>query len=162
MTITNLAPASNRPERQFTLAQIVGLWAVVTVPVAFLAWFVVPAVVDRVNFPAVIIYWLIVMVGMAWQTAVSLWVISRQEGNLRWETIRRFIWLNKPRDPKTGVPRLRSFWRMLPRWPIVVVVLGIGVLMPVWLLFTNRFGGFDYFSIPVLLEFRLIRSSAIS
>lgn len=151
MTTTNLAAVSNRPERQFTLAQIVGLWAVVTVPVALLAWFVVPAVVDRVNFPAVIIYWLIVMVGMAWQTAVSLWVISRQEGNLRWETIRRFIWLNKPRDPKTGVPRLRSFWRMLPRWPIVVVVLGIGVLTPVWLLFMRRFGVFDYYDIPVLL-----------
>lgn len=149
-SLVSLTPVSDQQERQFTLAEVVGLWTVVAIPMALLAWFVVPVVVDQVNFPAVIIYWLILMVGIAWQTVVSFWVIVRHEGTLNWETIRRFVRLNKPRDPKTGVPRLRSICRMPFLWPIVVICLGVGVLTPVWLFLTKRFGGFDYYSVPFL------------
>lgn len=136
--------------KQFTLGQIIGLWAATAVPMALLAWYVVPAVVDRVNLPAVVTYWLVLIVGMAWQTVMSLWVIFRQEGNLRWGTIRRRTWLNPPRDPKTGQPRLRLLWRLLPNWPIVVICLGIGVLAPVWLIIARHLG-FEYHTISVLL-----------
>jgi membrane protease YdiL (CAAX protease family) len=136
-------------KRQFTLRQIIGLWTVAAVPIALLAWFVVPAVVDQINLPAVITYWLILMVGMLWQTMVSLWVISRQEGNLRWETIRNRTWLNRPRDPKTGQLRVRLLWRLLPYLPVVLVSLGVGVLTPVWLMLL-RFLGLNYFDIPIL------------
>jgi membrane protease YdiL (CAAX protease family) len=32
-------------------------------------------------------------------------IIRKEEGNLRWSTIRERLWLNKSRDPKTGQPR---------------------------------------------------------
>lgn len=134
-----------------TRRQIVGIWAAVTFPLAVFAWFVAPVVVEQVNFPAVITYWGILLLGMAWQTAVALWVILRQEGNLRWATIRRAAWLTKPRDRRTGEPRLRSFWRVLPIWPVLLICLIPGVLMPVWLLLLRRFDIFDYYQVPALL-----------
>lgn len=146
-----LVPVSCQQGRQFTLAQIAGLWALVAIPMALLAWLVVPVVVDRVNFPAAIIYWLTLMIGMAWQTVVSLWVIARHEGSLNWDTVRRFVRLNAPRDPKTGVPRLRPFWRVPFLWPIVIICLGIGVLAPVLLFVLRRFTTFDYYNFPILL-----------
>jgi hypothetical protein len=143
-------PTIDWPERQLTRWQIIGIWAAVTLPLAILAWFVVLIVVDQVKFPAVTAYWLVLIVGMAWQTVVSIWVILCQEGNLRWETIRRATWLTKPHDPKTGEPGLRSFWRVPLVWPVLFVCLGLGVLMPFWLLLMRKFNVFDYSSVTVL------------
>ncbi len=89
------------------------------------------------------------MVGMAWQTAVSLWIISRKEGGLHWKALRGCAWLDGPRDPKTGQPRARLLLRSLSYWPVVVMSLAIGALAPVWLLLLRRFG-FDYFAVPIL------------
>lgn len=150
-SLVGFAPVSDQQERQFTLAQIVGLWTAAAIPMALLAWLVVPVVVDQVAFPAVLVYWLVLMIGVAWQTAVSLWVIARHEGSLNWETVRRFVRLNAPRDPKTGVPCLRPFWRVPFLWPIVVICLGIGVLAPVLLFVLRRFTTFDYYNFPILL-----------
>ena len=107
-------------------------------------------VVDRVGFPATITYWLILMVGMAWQTVVALWVISRQEGSLRCGIIRRATRLNRPCDPRTGRSSLLLFLGVLPVWPVVVFCLGLGILMPVWLFILGVFGSFDIYSIAVL------------
>lgn len=137
-------------EQSFTRAQIFKLWVIVTVPLALLAWLVVPLVVYRINVPAVLTYWALLMVGMAWQMAVALSVISRQEGNLRWETIRRFIRLNRPRNPKDGSPTLRPFWRMFLSWPVIILCLSVGTLLPVLFIVLRRFTSFDYYGVPGL------------
>jgi len=142
--------STEQATKQFTLGQIVGLWAAATLPMALLAWFAAPIVIERVDLPAVVIYLLVLTVGFAWQTALSFWVILRQEGNLRWATLRRSTWLNRPRHPQTGEPRLRALWRVLLRWPLLLVSLIIGILAPVWLMLARRFGGFDYYAVPFL------------
>ncbi len=135
--------------KSLKLWQIIGLWGVTAAPMVVLAWFIAPIVVDWVSLPAVITYWIVLMVGMAWQTAVSLWIIWHEEGSLHWKAICGCTWFNGPRDPKTGKPRARLLWRSLPYWPIVVISLTIGALTPVWLLLLRRFG-FDYFIVPLL------------
>ena len=46
-----------------------------------------------------------ITVGLIWQFVLAMIFVYREEGDLRWATIRRRLWLNTPRDPKTGEPR---------------------------------------------------------
>jgi membrane protease YdiL (CAAX protease family) len=116
--------------RQYTFVQIAGLWAIAALPMALLAWVVTPALVPHVKLPPALLFWLMMIAGMAWQFTVSLWVIHHEEGNLRWSTVRRRTWLNAPRDPRTGNPRARLFGWLLPCLFIAFVSLGLGTLLP--------------------------------
>jgi membrane protease YdiL (CAAX protease family) len=53
-------------------------------------------------------------VGLIWQFVLSMIFVYREEGDLRWSTIRRRFWLNKPHDPKTGAPRSRLWLWLIP------------------------------------------------
>src|SRR5512140_1095722 len=87
---------------QYRLWQILGIWALVAVPMALLAWVVAPAIIPHSPFPAGITYWLLIIAGMAWQFVVSLVIVGRELGTLRWSAIRQRTWLQAPRDPATG------------------------------------------------------------
>jgi len=99
---------------QYTLWQILGIWALVALPMALLAWVVAPALILHVPLPAGITYWLLIIAGMAWQFVVSLVIIYRELGTLRWSAIRQRTWLQTPRDPRTDQPKARLFWWLLP------------------------------------------------
>ncbi|NLE75167.1 MAG: CPBP family intramembrane metalloprotease, partial [Chloroflexi bacterium] len=76
---------------------------------------------------------------------------ARREGSLTWGVVRRFIRLNKPREPKTGAERVRVLWRAPLFWPIVLLCLGLGAVIPVLLIVLRRFTTFDYYGYPFLL-----------
>ena len=99
---------------QYTLWQILGIWALVALPMALLAWVVAPALIPYSPLHPTITVWLLIIAGMAWQFAVSLVIIYREVGTLRWSAIRQRTWLQTPRDPKTDQPNLRLFWWLLP------------------------------------------------
>ena len=44
----------------------------------------------------------VLTIGLIWQFVLSMIIVRREEGNLRWSTIKKRLWLNKPRAPKTG------------------------------------------------------------
>jgi membrane protease YdiL (CAAX protease family) len=58
-------------------------------------------------------------IGLVWLFVLSLIIVRKEEGNLRWATVKRRLWLNTPRDPKTGEPR-RRLWL----W-VILFVIGI-------------------------------------
>src|SRR5512136_153957 len=99
---------------QYTLWQILGIWALVTVPMALLAWVVAPALIPYSPFAPGITFWLLMIAGMAWQFVVSLVIIYRELGTLRWSAVRQRIWLQTPRDPRTGQPNRKLFWWIVP------------------------------------------------
>jgi membrane protease YdiL (CAAX protease family) len=99
---------------QYTLWQMVGIWAVVTLPMALLAWVVFPAIYPYIPLLPGLTYWLLMIAGMGWQFVVSLVIIYRELGTLRWGAIRQRTWLQTPRDPKTGQANLRLFWWLVP------------------------------------------------
>jgi len=135
--------------KQLARRQVLTLWAAAAAPLLLLAWIVAPAIISKVALPAVVVYWLVLMPGMAWQIALALWVIRRQTGRLDWAALRDTAWLGRPRDPRTGAPRLRILWRALPYWPLVGLILLIAILAPVWLLLARRFG-FEYYDVALL------------
>jgi membrane protease YdiL (CAAX protease family) len=73
---------------------------------------------------------MLIIVGMTWQFVVSLVILRREVGSLRWAAIRQRTWLNLPRDPKTGAASARLFWWLLPCLLFLALVeLGVGNLV---------------------------------
>ena len=60
--------------------------------------------------------------GLIWLFVLSLLIVRREEGDLRWATVRRRLRLNTPRDPATGEPRARLWLWVVPFLVAVTVV----------------------------------------
>ena len=99
---------------QYTLGQILGIWALVSLPMALLIWVVLPAIIPYSPLHPGILYWLSIIAGMVWQSVVSLAIMYRELGTLRLSAIRQRTWLQTPRDPKTDQPNPRLYWWLLP------------------------------------------------
>jgi hypothetical protein len=119
---------------QYTLWQMVGIWAVVTLPMALLAWVVLPAIIPYVPLHPGLTFWLLMIVGMAWQFVVALVILYRELGTLRWSAVRKRLWLQTPRDPKTDQPNRKLYW-----W----------VLLPVFINILLVFGPFGFLDAPM-------------
>jgi uncharacterized protein len=98
---------------QYTLWQILGIWALVSLPMALLIWVILPAIIPSVPLHPGITYWLLIIVGMVWQFVVSLVIMYRKLGTLRWSAIRQRTWLQTPRDPRTDKPNRKLYWWVL-------------------------------------------------
>jgi CAAX protease family protein len=98
---------------QYTLWQILGIWALVSLPMALLIWVVLPAIIPYVPLHPGIMYWLLIIAGMGWQFVVSLVIVYRELGTLRWSAIRQRTWLQTPRDPRTDKPNRKLYWWVL-------------------------------------------------
>jgi membrane protease YdiL (CAAX protease family) len=61
-------------------------------------------------------------VGLIWQFVLSMIIVYREEGDLRWTTVRRRLWLNAPSDPKTGESRRRLWLWLIPIIVLLVLV----------------------------------------
>ena len=103
-----------RDTDQYSLTKILTIWAVVAVPMPILAFVVAPAIAEVGTMKHAFTFWFLMIGGMIWQFIVSMIVLA-QEGSLRsWATFRDRVWLNAPRDPKTGEPRWRLLWWLVP------------------------------------------------
>ena len=102
---------------QYSLAKILGLWLVTALPLAFMGWVVFPAVApDWGVDPMGVGYARMgtITVALAWQFILALIIVYREEGDLRWATVQRRLRLNTPLDPKTGEPRRKLWWWLIP------------------------------------------------
>ncbi|QIM20026.1 CPBP family intramembrane metalloprotease [Phycicoccus sp. HDW14] len=109
---------------QWSLARILGVWAVVTVPMGLLAFVVTPWAIPRVDLHPGLVFWLAMVVGMAWQLVVAT-VLLAAEGGLSRASLARRIRANGPRDPRTGRPRRRLWW-----WAVAAIgVNAVGGLL---------------------------------
>jgi uncharacterized protein len=120
------APASSK---QYSLTKILAVWASVTVPMGLLAWVVAPAIIPHTSLHPGLVHWILMVVGMMWQFVVSLAVLRHELGGLHWPALKKRIWLNIPRDPRSGKPRKVLFLWALP----AVAAVGIGAYLGSWL-----------------------------
>ena len=102
---------------QYSLAKILGIWALAALPMGILSWIVFPAVSpDYVTDPlgAGVTRVGLILIGLIWLFVLSMIIIRQEEGDLRWATVKRRLRLNTPRDPKTGEPRRRLWLWVIP------------------------------------------------
>jgi uncharacterized protein len=113
---------------QYTLWQILGIWALAALPMGILSWVVFPAVSpDFRSDPlgAGVTRMVLVTIGLIWLFVLSMIIVRKEEGDLRWATVKRRLRLNTPRDPKTGETR-RRLWL----WVIPVMIASVGFDLP--------------------------------
>ncbi len=118
ITTTRLASAE---ESRYGLLRIVGIWAAAALPMGILGWIIAPALAPDIQsnpVGAVAARYGTLTVGLIWLFILSLILVYREEGDVRWTTLRRRLRLNTPRDPHTGEPR-RKLWL----WAIPLVIL---------------------------------------
>ena len=115
------AAARRMPEvsrrAQYSLAGILGLWALAAVPMGILGWVVSPRLVPATGadpLKAGATRLAVLALGLVWQCILSLIIVRREEGDLRWATLKRRLRLNAPREPATGEPRGRLWLWVLP------------------------------------------------
>jgi CAAX protease family protein len=105
---------------QYSLAKILGIWALAAIPMGILSWIIFPAVSpDYRSDPlgAGVTRIVLLTIGLIWLFVLSMIIVRQEEGDLRWATVKRRLWLNAPRDPTTGETR-----RWLWLWAILFVI----------------------------------------
>ena len=83
---TNVASETGE---QYSLARILGIWALAAIPMGILSWIVFPALSpDSGSDPlgAGVTRISLLTIGLVWMFVLSLIIIQQEEGNLRWET----------------------------------------------------------------------------
>ena len=110
---------------QYSLAKILGIWALAAAPMGILGWIVFPLLAPDSELEPLgfgVTRLVLLTLGLVWLFAVSMIIVHREEGDLRWATIKRRLRLNTPRDPATGRPRARLWLWVVPFLVAVAVV----------------------------------------
>lgn len=109
--------SSERQSEQYSLAKILGIWALAAVPMGVLSWIAFPLLApdfgsDPLGFGVTRL--VLLMLGLVWLFVLSMIIVRREEGNLRWATIKHRLRLNAPRQPATGELRHRLWLWVIP------------------------------------------------
>jgi CAAX protease family protein len=102
---------------QYSLARILGIWALAAIPMGILSWIVFPAVSPKSGsdpLAAGVIRIMLLTIGLIWLFILSMIIVRQEEGNLRWVTVKRRLRLNAPRDPSTGETHNRMWLWVIP------------------------------------------------
>src|SRR5688572_17481709 len=104
----SMKPTQAERMDQYTLWQILGIWALVAIPMGILSWVVFPALSPDFNsdpLGAGVTRIALITAGLIWQFGLCMIIVRKEEGNLRWATIKRRLRLNTPLNPTTGKTR---------------------------------------------------------
>lgn len=114
---------------QYNIAGILAVWASAAFPMAILAWFVSPRFAKILNGPNAFTEALLLCLtlGLVWQFVLVILLIQKEQGNLRWHTLKQALWLNNPISPKTGKTNNKIWWLLIP----LIIAFGAEELIPV-------------------------------
>lgn len=109
--------AAAQTAEQYSLARILGIWALATVPMGILSWVVFPALSPDVHsdpLGAGVTRIVLLTFGLVWLFVLSMIIVRQEEGNLGWATIKRRLRFNTPQEPTTGKARHRLWLWVIP------------------------------------------------
>lgn len=121
-------PAHDVGPRQYSLAQILAVWASAAIPMGLLAWVAAPWLADRLagDEPLAGALFVTLAAGLVWQFALVIILVRHELGGLPWRRVREALWLRPPRDPRTGRAGGLVWW-----WAALFVVLyGLAEALP--------------------------------
>lgn len=98
---------------QYSLGKIVGVWALATIPMACLVWVLVPKLLTLTEWEPGIVFWSMVILGMSWQFLLALFLLRQEGQQWTWVALRKRLWLERPRDPVTGMYHHSLYWSIL-------------------------------------------------
>ena len=110
---------------QYSLAKILGIWVLAVAPMGILGWIVFSLVAPDFESDPLgsgVTRIVLLTLGLVWLFVLSMIIVRREEGDLRWATLKRRLRLNAPREPSTGVPRAMLWLWVIPFLVGVVVI----------------------------------------
>jgi membrane protease YdiL (CAAX protease family) len=120
-TPSQRAPFTEETDRyeavtQYSVAQILAVWAAAAVPMSVLAWIVAPLLRDQLGGRDPFIEALLICLnaGLIWQFVLALVLVRREQGSLEWSRVRDALWLRAPKNPKTRRVGGKVWWWVLP------------------------------------------------
>ncbi|MBX9615172.1 MAG: CPBP family intramembrane metalloprotease [Caulobacteraceae bacterium] len=90
-------------------ATILLIWLAVTAPMAVLVWGVAPRLMAPGDPMPGLVFWAMIVIGMAWQMVLALIVLRLEGVPFRWADLRRRLWLTTPVWRATGRPFVAAF-----------------------------------------------------
>jgi membrane protease YdiL (CAAX protease family) len=118
---------------QYTLWQILGIWASATLPMGLGYWVIMPSLISHGNkYP--FMFLIMMVAGMIWEGILAYILLRNEVKPFTWQGVKDRLWLYTPSDPKTGVP---SKWLYL--WTIPAIALStvgfssLGWLNDLWI-----------------------------
>ena len=89
---------------QLSLPAILAVWAAATLPMGAAAWIAAPLAASAIGGTAALPKALLVTLslGLVWQFVLVVALVHREQGTLRWSTVRKVLWLGGPRSPSGG------------------------------------------------------------
>src|ERR687892_2142420 len=91
---------------QYSRSAIVAIWAAAALPMAAAAWLVTPVLADRFGGDGIVpmakALYISLTVALVWQFVLVAVLVRREQGTLRWSTVREALWLRFPRSPRSG------------------------------------------------------------
>lgn len=121
------------PIPQYSLRKILLVWAAAAIPMGLLGWVVAPALAADPQNPG-FERQAVLAVGLVWQFVLVMILLYQEAGNLRWSTIKQRLWLQTPRSPRTGQPRARLWWWLIP-FVLLIALFDLrlkGIIDPLW------------------------------
>lgn len=116
---------SSSTQNQYSLWQILGIWLMAGAPMWILGWIVYPALSAGLPpLEAGLLRMELLTAGLIWQFILSMLILYHEEGNIRWNTVRRRFWLNHPISAKTGQTKKSMWWWIIP---LIVLVAGLEI-----------------------------------
>jgi len=102
-------------KEQYSLWQIFGIWLAAGAPMWLLGWVAYPAFSAGLSpTDAGLMRIKLFTGGLIWEFVLAMIILYREEGNIRWSTIRRRFWLNHPVSPSTGTTKKALWWWIIP------------------------------------------------
>ena len=98
---------------QYSLSMILLVWAAAALPMGLVGWVVTPALVRDPANPGFERLALLT-VGLIWQFVLTMVLLHREIGQLRWSAIRLRLWLVSPRLSQAGKPNRHLWWWLVP------------------------------------------------
>src|ERR671914_2956007 len=91
---------------QYSRSAIVAIWAAAALPMAAAAWLVTPVLADRFGGDGIVpmakALYVSLTVALVWQFVLVAVLVRREQGTLRWSTVREALWLRSPCSPRSG------------------------------------------------------------
>jgi uncharacterized protein len=116
---------------QYSRRAILAIWAAAALPMAAAAWLVTPLLADRFGGDGIVpmakALYVSLTVGLVWQFVLVAVLVRREQGTLRWSTVRDALWLRSPRSPRNGRVGGRVWLILIP---LIVLFAAAHELVP--------------------------------
>jgi membrane protease YdiL (CAAX protease family) len=116
--------------KQYSLAQILAVWAAAAIPMGILAWIVAPAFKDSFSGQGIVpltkALLIVLTAGLLWQCVLVVSLVWREQHTLRWSVVRDVLWLRSPRSPSTGRIGGRLWLMVIP----LTLLFALGGFVP--------------------------------